>query len=200
MNQQNVLLIFVKNTVKGKVKTRLAKTLGEDKALEVYKDLLSYTHKITKDLSLKKIAYYNEWIAQEDIFHTGNYDKAVQVIGELGVKMKKAFELAFENNAENVIIIGSDCPELTHEIILEAFEALKKHDVVLGPAVDGGYYLLGMSTFLPFLFDNKEWSTPTVFEATKVDIEKHQLSLYELPVLSDIDTEKDYHLLKHKLH
>ena len=114
--------------------------------------------------------------------------------------MKNAFELAFDKNAENVIIIGSDCPELTHEIILEAFEALKKFDVVIGPAVDGGYYLLGVSSYRPFLFDNKEWSTPTVFESTKADIEKHQLSLYELPVLSDIDTEKDYNLLKHRLH
>lgn len=200
MTQQNILLIFVKNTVKGKVKTRLAKTLGNDKALEVYNDLLKYTNKVTRSLPLKKVVYYNEWIAKEDIFHPEYYDKALQVKGELGEKMKNAFELAFNNNTKSVIIIGSDCPELTEEIILEAFEALKKHDVVIGPALDGGYYLLGMATFLPFLFDNKKWSTPTVFEATKADLENHDLSLYELPALSDIDTEKDYHLLKHRLH
>ena len=199
MTLQNVLLIFVKNKVKGKVKTRLAQTLGNDKALEVYNDLLKYTYNVTKNLPLKKVVYYNDWIAQEDIFHSEYFDKALQAKGELGVKMKDAFELAFKNNAENVIIIGSDCPELTNEIILEAFEALKSHDVVIGPALDGGYYLLGMASFLPYLFENKKWSTSTVYEDSKADIKKHHLSLYELPALSDIDTEEDYHLLKHRL-
>ena len=194
--KDDTLLIFVKNAVKGKVKTRLAKTIGNDKAVEIYKRLLTYTASITKGLSVNKIVYYKEWIEKDDVFDPQLFDKALQTKGDLGDKMKKAFENAFEGGASNIVIIGSDCPEINEGLLRQAFYKLKENDIVIGPALDGGYYLLGMSTFFPFLFEDKAWSTSSVFADTIADCKSHNLKFDILPKLRDLDTEKDYQTLK----
>ena len=191
MKQQPLLIIFVKNPEKGKVKTRLAKDVGDDRALEIYKQLLDHTHSITTHLSMEKHVYYSQNIIDGDIWDIGNYKKFVQEGIELGDKMSAAFKRSFPEGARPVCIIGSDCLELSEQIIRDAFESLKTHDFVIGPAKDGGYYLLGMKQFHPQIFENKTYSTSSVYDEAQAEISKLGKSLHILPTLSDIDQIED---------
>ncbi|MCH8316995.1 MAG: TIGR04282 family arsenosugar biosynthesis glycosyltransferase [Bacteroidetes bacterium] len=188
---KELLIIFVKNPIKGKVKTRLAKGIGDDKALLVYQSLLKYTKSVTKGLGVCKAVYYSDFIPENDIWTDGVFLKYLQKGENLGERMKNAFELAFEQKYESVAIIGSDCLMLTREIIQHAFSKLNTHDFAIGPAADGGYYLLGMNNFFELIFQNKRWSTPSIFEETLKDIRKQKKSFYLLPRLHDIDTLDD---------
>ena len=188
---KNLILIFVKNPIPGKVKTRLAQTIGDDKALKVYQYLLNYTRKITEKLQSDKIVFYSDFIAENDLWDSNYFQKQVQKGDTLGDRMYQAFDSAFANGYQKIIIIGSDCLELDTKHLEEAFQALDKQEIVLGPAKDGGYYLLGMNTLHKNIFTNKNWSTPTVFQDTIQDIKESQLSYYLLPELSDVDYEED---------
>jgi len=200
---KEVLIIFVKNPVKGKVKTRLARSVGEQKALTIYEHLLNHTHNITKDISCDKLLFYSDFIPSAgDQWDGVIYKKQLQSGNDLGSRMQNAFSTAFSQGASSTIIIGSDCLELNLELIEEAFSKLQQYDFVIGPALDGGYYLLGMKhlPLIPSLkegikgrsiFQNKKWSTSTVFEDTINDIKQLNATYFELPVLSDIDEAKD---------
>lgn len=194
MHLNDHLIIFIKNPEKGKVKTRLAVNLGDDKALEVYQKLLRITREQTEPIPCIKHLCYSERVEDDDWKET-SFNKHVQGKGDLGEKMLGAFQGVFERGAERMVIIGSDCPQITTEIIETAFEKLDKYDVVIGPATDGGYYLLGMKCPLPMLFKNKQWSTETVFADTILDLIDMGLSHYRLQELSDLDTIYDLHLL-----
>ena len=186
----SLLMIFVKNLIPGMVKTRLAKDIGIDKALDVYMELVHRTNKITRKIDVNKAVYYSEYVEIEDIWDTGDYQLNVQKGMTLGEKMSHAFDEAFDSH-NKVVIIGSDCYDLNSKIIKSAFEMLEEHDLVVGPAKDGGYYLLGMKEFLPQLFQNKEYSTDSVLKELLADAEELELSVYQLPELSDIDTLAD---------
>lgn len=190
----NHLLIFVKNPIEGKVKTRLGAEIGHSKAVEVYKALLNYTKKITLKCPVERIVYYGDFIPEKDLWSDGNYKKSLQEGENLGERMENAIAERFTKKAKKVIIIGSDCPDLSDEIIEAAFIALDNHDVVFGPAMDGGYYLAGMKACHKDFFYNKSWSTETVLEDTLADAERLGLSISTLPVLSDIDTVEDLKL------
>ncbi len=165
MKQQDVIIIFVKNLVRGKVKTRLAATMGADYALKIYKDLIAHTTSVVQKLKANKIVYYSDKIEKEDRFNE-QFSKAKQQGGDLGERMKNAFREVFQQDYTKAIIIGSDCPSLNEDILSDAFESLDNNDIVIGPAYDGGYYLLGMKTLYSSLFQNIEWSTPNVFTTT----------------------------------
>ncbi|TDG34832.1 glycosyltransferase [Pedobacter changchengzhani] len=188
---KQVVLIFVKNAVKGKVKTRLAATLGNNVAFNVYLDLLKHTEKCTHLLNVKKIVYYSDFIESEDIWTEDVYEKQLQNGADLGERMQNAFEYAFANEHEHVAIIGSDCFEITPEIIEDAFKQLAYCDVVVGPALDGGYYLLALKTAHKALFQNIKWSTDQVLNQTLHLCHKMGLKTIELQTLSDIDNEHD---------
>ncbi|MBL4625182.1 MAG: TIGR04282 family arsenosugar biosynthesis glycosyltransferase [Flavobacteriales bacterium] len=189
---KNLLIIFVRNPELGKVKTRLAKTLGDKRALEIYRDLLRYTNNITMGSSSDKAVFYSHFIDDYDGWSNVAYQKYVQEGGvDLGARMDNAFELMFDKGYENVVIIGSDCLELTTDGLDEAFYALEEHDIVIGPAKDGGYYLLGMKKRHSEFFKNKKWSTENVFLDTLLDIRKLGLSYQVLDTLSDVDYEED---------
>ncbi|MDQ3291583.1 MAG: TIGR04282 family arsenosugar biosynthesis glycosyltransferase, partial [Bacteroidota bacterium] len=162
---RKLLLIFVKNEIPGKVKSRLAATIGEEKALQVYQVLLKRTYEITLTLPFTKAVYYSDFV-QEDFWSPPFYENYVQAGQDLGERMQNAFEKAFEAGYEQVCIIGSDCYELTEEIILQAFDKLDRNDVVIGPAQDGGYYLLGMKALHESFFMGKSWSTDSVLPDT----------------------------------
>lgn len=186
---KNVILVFVKNILLGKVKTRLAKTKGDVYAFHVYKKLVDYTQKVTEQMTdcdlqiyFSDIVIQNKWEKHQKLVQQGN---------DLGERMVNAFQSAFEKKYESVVIIGSDCPEISPEILTEAFEQLKNHDVVIGPAEDNGYYLLGMKKLHAELFQNINWSTSEVFPQTKKIATDLNLSVAILKVLSDIDTEED---------
>ncbi|MBX0332518.1 TIGR04282 family arsenosugar biosynthesis glycosyltransferase [Pontibacter sp. HSC-14F20] len=192
MTEKNLLMLFVRNPELGKVKTRLAASVGPETALDIYLHLLRHTRDITQHLPMDKLVYYSEKVEQDDLWPAQLYLKKRQhPEGDLGEKMEKAFREAFAEGYASVVIIGSDCRQLTSEIINQAFEALKTHEVVIGPALDGGYYLLGMKRLHPEFFQNKRWSTEHVFPDTLHDIERLHLSHTLLPALSDVDELED---------
>ncbi len=192
----DALIIFVRNPELGKVKTRLAATLGQEKALEIYQQLLAHTLTVTKNIAVQKFVFYDGSILKQDLWRKNGYHQLLQKQADLGKKMHNAFETILEKGFNKVVIIGSDCIELTQEIILKAFDLLKTNDVVIGPANDGGYYLLGIKKLYPQLFINKQWSTEDVYETTIRDFKESELKYFELPVLIDIDTEEDWKLIQ----
>ncbi|MBL4716557.1 MAG: TIGR04282 family arsenosugar biosynthesis glycosyltransferase [Bacteroidia bacterium] len=187
----NHLLIFVKNPELGKVKTRLATSIGEVEALEVYRKLLNHTKKITRELECQKTVYYSQFIDDNDNWEEAIYNKDIQIGNDLGEKISGAFKNSFQKGSSKVVIIGSDCSELTKEIIEEAFVMLDGNVVVIGPAKDGGYYLLGMKKYYASLFENKKWSTNSVLSSTVADLENLKVDYHILQELSDIDNVED---------
>lgn len=187
----SAIILFVRNPVLGKVKTRLAKSIGDGKALEVYKFLLAYTYHLTAPLPCTKFVFYAEQIEENDLWSAPGFVKKVQCGDDLGKKMCNAFVQVFEAGYKNVMIIGSDCYQLKVEILLMGFEKLQTQDSVIGPTYDGGYYLLGMNKLVPEVFNYKSWSTNTVFNDTINDFEKINLRYSTLPMLYDIDEEED---------
>ncbi|MEM0991728.1 MAG: TIGR04282 family arsenosugar biosynthesis glycosyltransferase [Bacteroidota bacterium] len=188
---QQTLLIFIKNPVLGKAKTRIAQTVGDEKALAVYLALLEHTRNITKSIAAQKHLYYSSFVDLEDEWDNDIFQKKLQATGTLGHKMQLAFQTAFKT-ADRVLIIGSDCASLSSEIIEQAFAALEQHDFVIGPAKDGGYYLLGMRTLQPAVFENIAWSTDQVLPTTLERIKTLGKSYFLLPTLSDIDYWEDW--------
>ena len=184
-------MIFVRNPELGKVKTRLAKTIGNEKALHIYNLLLDHTNNVVKRVNTDKAVFYSDYINSNDKWKNDGFLQLMQKGNELGEKMTNAFLKAFNLGYKKVIIIGSDCFDLDENIINQAFANLNDDEVVLGPAKDGGYYLLGMKAFYPSLFRNKAWSTESVLSDTLLDISKLNISFKLLPTLSDIDEEKD---------
>jgi uncharacterized protein len=195
MKQNRALIIFARNPILGRLKTRLEVALGKEKTLEVYLELLDIVFKYTKDLSSKKIIYWDGGIPTNTIFTNKKYIHKDQVIGDLGFKMQSAFEEEFKTS-NSICIIGSDCFELNPEILNSAFELLQHTDIVIGPALDGGYYLLGMKQFYPSLFQEVHWSTEKVFSQTIKQIINLSLDFKTLPILRDLDTIDDYRVME----
>ncbi|MEJ8803337.1 TIGR04282 family arsenosugar biosynthesis glycosyltransferase [Pontibacter sp. H249] len=191
MSDKNLLMLFVRNPELGKVKTRLAASVGPEEALAIYMHLLQHTKQITEHLPMDKMVHYSNEIDEHDLWPNDKYKKQVQPSGDLGAKMQSAFKSAFAQGYTSVVIIGSDCHQLTPAIIQKAFEELKKYEIVIGPALDGGYYLLGMNQMHHELFQNKRWSTEHVFPDTIHDIERLHLTHKVLPELSDVDYIED---------
>lgn len=189
-SEEAVLIIFVKNPAPGKVKTRLAKEMGEAEAVSVYKALLAITHQATAPLNCAKKVYYQDDIGKHDLWDEGDFVKCRQSNGGLGEKMEAVFRENLKQFSKTVII-GSDCPDIKPELLEEAFGQLEQHDAVIGPAEDGGYYLLGLKTFEPALFTNKSWSTDRVLEETLETLRERGYTYHLLPVLNDIDTPED---------
>jgi rSAM/selenodomain-associated transferase 1 len=187
----NALIVFAKNLKLGTLKTRLAKTFGNKRAMEVYKKLLEQTLKVTENLTVEKNIFYSTEIEEGSIFNASNYKQHIQHTGDLGNRMSMAFKKLFSEGKKSVIIIGSDCYDLDQETIEKAFLKLKTNDIVLGPAEDGGYYLLGMNSYYPWLFEGKNWSTESLFTETTNEIKQQEKTLYKLQTLNDVDTEED---------
>lgn len=186
---KNLLLIFTRNPELGKAKTRLAKSVGDEIALEIYKFLLNKTKEITQNLTCDKAVYYSVKIRENDIWNSNFYQKHQQFGEDLGFRMQNAFKNSFEAGYQKVMIIGSDLYDLSPSIIEDAFSKLNTNDVVLGPAEDGGYYLLGMKTLQPNIFENKAWGTSTVRTETLNDLEK--VNVHLLQELNDVDVIED---------
>lgn len=193
---KNALLIFVKNIIAGKVKTRLAATVGYDEAIKVYHRLVQHTQLITTDLKVNKMVFYSDYLQQSDIWPDENYEKKLQFGIGLGERMCKAFQYAFDSGNDKAVIIGTDCPGLNASLIQNAFIELSNSDVVIGPAMDGGYYLLGMKKCYAELFNGIVWSTSDVREATIEKCIQLNLHYHQLEMLPDIDEEKDLVYMK----
>ncbi|MBT8393349.1 MAG: glycosyltransferase [Flavobacteriaceae bacterium] len=186
---KNLLIIFTRNPELGKVKTRLSKSIGDENALSIYKTLLKRTEKNVRDLNCDKTVYYSVKIRENDIWDDSIYQKHQQHGLDLGERMQNAFINAFNKKYEKVAIIGSDLFDLNQNHINEAFKSLNKKDFVIGPAHDGGYYLLGMKSLNSHVFKNKDWGTSSVLRDTLADLKGK--SVYLLETLNDIDVYDD---------
>jgi uncharacterized protein len=187
---ENALIIFVRNPEKGKVNSRLAKDIGDDKSLKVYKFLLQHTRDVSISCNCSHFVFYSSYIHIHDVFDDDVFTKFVQEGDDTGERMMNAFKKVFDLGCKKICIIGSDCYELQTEIIEEAFEKLNTNDVVTGPASDGGYYLLGMKQLHADLFI-QDGGTSGVLDDTIKSIAKLTLSCNELTVLNVIDTIED---------
>ncbi|MBT8265350.1 MAG: TIGR04282 family arsenosugar biosynthesis glycosyltransferase [Bacteroidia bacterium] len=190
-----IVMVFIRNPELGHVKTRLAKTIGDQSALKIYKFLLQHTQNELFDLNCDKAVYYSENINKNDIWDNAHYQKYIQLGSDLGDRMLHAFKNSFESGYKKVLIIGSDLFDLKSEYIKNAIAHLDHYDIVLGPAKDGGYYLLGMTVLNDRIFSNKAWGTEAVFESTMNDLKNE--SVFLLPELNDIDIYDD--IKEHKI-
>jgi len=188
---KKALIIFTKNPELGKCKTRLAKTIGDNSALEIYKYLLKHTATVAKQISADRYVFYSETIQKNDVWDETIFRKKLQTKGDLGVKMENAFIDLFQIGYEKVIIIGSDLLDLKPQHITLAFDALHTNNVVIGPADDGGYYLLGLSKMNKSIFVDKPWSTSILLEETLKELQENNVPFTTLETLNDIDTFED---------
>jgi rSAM/selenodomain-associated transferase 1 len=194
MRNKSSLIVFLRYPEKGKVKTRLAATTSEDFAQQWYRKCVDkIISEIDKTPNIETNIFYSiikekekviKWLGNKYIY----YD---QKGSDLGARMQNAFFKVFANNSGKAIIIGTDIPDLNHNILSDAFELLDNNDIVLGPSVDGGYYLLGMNRLHNSLFEGIEFSTATVLSETISKIDKLGLTFSMLPKLQDIDIEDD---------
>ncbi|ARV62233.1 hypothetical protein BZZ01_29630 [Nostocales cyanobacterium HT-58-2] len=190
------LIIFTRYPEPGKTKTRLIPALGTESAANLQRQMTEYT--LSQVKQLQKIApisfevrfaggslqLMQDWLGDEIIYKP-------QGDGDLGSRMTQSFFNAFQWGAQKVITIGTDCPDVNAQTLAEAFEQLQQYELVLGPAADGGYYLIGLQRLVPELFINIDWGTSQVFEQTMNIAQKLNLSLADLPELADIDRPED---------
>lgn len=189
MKNDALLLIFAKNIVLGKVKTRLAKTQGDNFAFSVYKRLIDITE--LESLKLKNAdvhVYFSDVIINAK---WPNQDKFVQRGNDLGERMKDAFQRGFDLGYQRIIGIGTDLPDLNAAVMAEGLEKLISYDTVFGPSEDGGYYLIGMNRMILQIFENKPWSTDTLLDLTLSELDELGISSSKLRMLNDIDTIED---------
>jgi rSAM/selenodomain-associated transferase 1 len=192
MADRPTLLIFIKNPELGKAKTRLAQSVGAEQALKIYLALLGHTCQLAQAVDAQRMLFYSSFIDEKDQWLNKDFSKYLQASGGLGERMSAAFAQAFAAQGGPVLIIGSDCAQLTPAIVTQGIKALETHDFVIGPAEDGGYYLLGMKEFHPEVFQDIAWSTENVLPQTLEIISSNSWSHTLLPVLSDIDYEEDW--------
>jgi uncharacterized protein len=193
VNPAEQLIVFVKAPRVGEVKTRMAETMGADRACEAYREMaarLLDTLSVFDQVELRFTPHdardeITSWLKQ-------GWTAAAQGDGDLGARMHRASTDAFARGAERVVIIGSDCVELKTQDIRSAFRELKTFDVVVGPALDGGYWLIGLRVPRAELFQNITWSTDAVLGQTLQHAKALGLRIQLLRILSDIDTEEDW--------
>jgi uncharacterized protein len=199
MDLRKQLIIFTRYPELGKAKTRMIPVLGEKGAQELHRQLAENT--------LRKLAGLSNFLSLIVYYQGGSEEKMVTWLGshlsyrsqkgkDLGEKMQNAFTDGFAQGITAIAIIGTDCPEIGEKLILEAFEGLKTHDLVLGPAEDGGYYLIGLKQVFPELFQDIPWGTGDVFAETQKIAAKLALKIAYLRKLADIDRPEDLIRLK----
>jgi rSAM/selenodomain-associated transferase 1 len=193
------LIIFTRYPEPGKTKTRLIPVLGAEGAAKLQRQMTEQKLAEAKQLhAINPISLEihftggNQQLMQNWL---GNLTYKQQSEGDIGCRMAAAFQTAFEAGMSRVVLIGIDCPDLKVELMLDAFQALNKHDLVLGPAKDGGYYLIGLNYLISELFISISWSTEKVLEQTQNISQKLELAIAYLPILSDIDRPEDLAVL-----
>ncbi|MFC1807964.1 TIGR04282 family arsenosugar biosynthesis glycosyltransferase [Candidatus Omnitrophota bacterium] len=196
---KDILIIFAKYPAPGKVKTRLAKEIGKEKAALLYASFVKSIVERTRSRYYKQVIFFSpsnrkkefkDWLGRDIEF-------TAQKGSDLGARMADAFKISFSKNAEKVIIIGTDSPHIDNKRIEQAFKMLRKHEAVIGPSQDGGYYLLGLSRFTPKVFGGISWSTDKVFDQSVNILENERISYSILPAGFDIDVAGDLDNINH---
>lgn len=187
------LVVFLKAPAPGAVKTRLAETLGADAACAAYRQLVEALLANLAPLPRVELCFTPlEAAAAFDAWLRPGWLSVPQVGADLGERLHATFAEHFESDALRVVIIGSDCPDVTVQDIEQAWLALEAHDVVLGPALDGGYWLIGLRAPQPALFAGIPWSTDRVFGETMCRARAADLRVALLRELADVDTAADW--------
>lgn len=190
----SILLVFGREPVPGKTKTRLGRTLGMDTACELYCQMLSYVLEMSREVSNERRLYLPAGdVVQGERFALEGWTQHPQVSGDIGARMKGAFEEAFAAGAERAVLVGSDIPSLTADILERAFAALDEAEMVFGPARDGGYYLIGQRAPSRNVYDNITWSTAEVWSQTEAHLQTQGISYAVVDVLDDLDDEDALH-------
>jgi len=186
---KSIVLVFAKAPISGTVKTRLAFVIGNKKALWVYKKLLYKTDSELKKLSQDVVVFYHGGPSTifKKIFFA--FQKKSQLGEDLGERMKSAFQWGFDKGYEKILIIGTDLWDLSKPLLENAFKQLDSNDYVIGPASDGGYYLLGCKKFTKHLFTEKKWGSPDVYHQTMKELMGKSVAI--LDEKNDIDTLED---------
>ncbi len=190
----NVLMIFVKYPEPGKVKTRLAGTLGKEAAARLYRRMAGdIIHRLKGCGQYETVIFFDPPERASDVRDWLGDDQCYiqQSGGDLGERLSNAFRTVFNSGAGRAVVVGTDCPDVTQDIVTRALQHLREKDVVIGPAEDGGYYLLGFSNHAPGTFDSIDWSTGRVFQQTIEKIKQQGLSFVTLEPLKDLDRPED---------
>lgn len=190
------LIIFTRYPEPGKAKTRLIPVLGKEGAANLHRlmaqRMIANAISLQNSRQLSVAIHYTgsseqlmqDWLGTDLSYHQ-------QSGGDLGARMSGALQKSLDLGIDKVVIIGTDCPTLKLEIIAKAFDELSDQDLVLGPAKDGGYYLIGLCRIMPELFEGIKWGTSEVFADTLAIAQKLNLSIAVLPILADIDRPED---------
>ncbi len=187
------LIVLVKAPREGEVKTRLAATAGTRKACAVYRELVATVLQRNSALKTVELRFTPDDAGAEiQPWLRPGWTAQPQGDGDLGARMGRAFEASFAAGFERVVIIGSDCPAAGSADVRAAWKELKTHDVVLGPALDGGYWLIGLRAVHPPLFEGISWSSEAVLGQTLQRARALGLRIQLLRILADIDTEEDW--------
>ena len=195
MQHGDVLIIFVRNPVLGRVKTRLIPSLGAKKALFIYEKLLSQACQQASAVACKRLVFYSDFVPEQDLFSAFSFARCLQRGSHLGQRMQAAFAYAFALGARRVVLMGSDCYDLSTDHLCQAFKLLHTCDYVFGPAQDGGYYLVGMKKHASFLFSEDSWGHSQVLQEALDKIAQRHLSHRLLETLTDIDRPEDVAML-----
>ena len=183
-------MIFTRNPVLGQCKTRLAARVGDRRALDIYLFLLRHTARVTAPLrGCDKYVFFSDRPVDGSVWDPEVFAFEVQQGENLGARMHNAFDWAFRAGYSRVILIGSDLYDLDTPDLTDAFDRLETCDAVIGPATDGGYYLLGLTRMLPDVFRNKAWGTATVFQDTLHDLAR--IKAHRLSPRNDVDYYED---------
>ena len=194
-DREDALIVFVKFPEPGKVKTRIARELGAERAAEIYSRMAErIVHDVSGPGAYGTIVYFDPPERGDNIktwLGSDGLSFEPQSGGTIGDRMSDAFHSVFSEGAVRAVLIGTDIPDITADIVRAAFDLLSDADVVLGPAEDGGYYLIGLRTFEPILFRDIDWGADTVYTRTIARIVERNLSHKLLDTLKDVDTAED---------
>jgi len=196
MSKRPLVLIFVRAPEPGRVKTRLAADVGDEAALRIYETLALHTVDAARGLGdeVRARVCYTPAEAGDAVrgwLGRGEVEYRSQGAGDLGARMRQAFEESFDDGAERVVIVGSDLPDMSADLLREALDHLDRHAAVLGPALDGGYYLLGLRGMVPNVFESIPWSTERVLETTLARFAEAGIEPALLAPRNDVDTTDD---------
>ena len=201
MKSESHLALFAKFWCPGKVKTRLAATLGNQLACQVYFEFLSHLLNQLGQVANRRTVVFHPAGSRQEFSRlcSEQWELEAQAEGDLGEKLSRFFSQSLEADerratdamTRKVVVIGSDCPRLDRPLIDKAFEVLDRQPVVVGPSTDGGYYLIGMRKFCPEMFQGISWSSPKVLAETTSRLNEQNVGFELLPEMTDIDEVED---------
>jgi uncharacterized protein len=192
----DAVIVFARLPFEGKVKTRLASTLGDEFALKFYKACSQHIFNECRKIAKSGTSIYVFFPAEDKnnrmIEWAGNDFRFFSQQGnDIGIKMLNAFKMVYSQGIKKAILIGTDIPDISSEVLYKALKALDNNEVVIGPAKDGGYYLIGMKRLYESLLGTNNWGTNKVFTETLNQLRINNISYELTPEFYDIDTEEN---------